>query len=59
MILPYASDRLRPRAVTDPERRAALRAEAETLPSLTLNSAAVANAAMLAGGYFTPLVVIG
>ena len=55
MISPYASDRLRPLAVTDPERQAALRAEAETLPSLTLNSAAVANAAMLAGGYFTPL----
>ena len=55
MISPYASDRLRPLAAADPERQAALRAEAETLPSLTLNSAAVANAAMLAGGYFTPL----
>ena len=55
MISPYASDRLRPLAVADPERRAALQAEAESLPSLTLNSAAVANAAMLAGGYFTPL----
>ena len=55
MISPYASDRLRPLAVADPEHRAALQAEAESLPSLTLNSAAVANAAMLAGGYFTPL----
>ena len=55
MISPYASDRLRPLAVADPERRAALQAEAESLPSLILNSAAVANAAMLAGGYFTPL----
>ena len=55
MIPPYASDRLRPLAAADPEHRAALQAETESLPSLTLNSAAVANAAMLAGGYFTPL----
>lgn len=55
MISPYSSNRLQPLHITDPARQAALRAEAETLPSLTLNSAAVANAAMLAGGYFTPL----
>ena len=29
--------------------------EAETLPSLLLNSAAAANAVMLGGGYFNPL----
>jgi sulfate adenylyltransferase len=41
--------------VTDESEKAALLAEARTLPSLTLNSAAAANAVMLGGGYFTPL----
>jgi sulfate adenylyltransferase len=41
--------------VTDESEKAALLAEAETLPSLLLNSAAAANAVMLGGGYFTPL----
>jgi sulfate adenylyltransferase len=41
--------------VTDESEKSALLAEAETLPSLLLNSAAAANAVMLGGGYFTPL----
>lgn len=54
MIKPHGADELRPLIVTG-DRHAALAAEAETLPSLTLSSAAAANAAMLGGGYFTPL----
>jgi sulfate adenylyltransferase len=41
--------------VSDDREKASLLAEAETLPSITLNSAAAANAVMLGGGYFTPL----
>ncbi len=55
MIKPHGADALRPLLVTDAEKRAALLAEAETLPVLKLNSAAAANAVMLGGGYFTPL----
>jgi len=55
MINPYASEQLIPLAVEDAGRAAALRDEAESLPSLLLNSAAVSNAVMMAGGYFTPL----
>lgn len=55
MIKPHGSDELNPLYVDDTEKRNALIAEAETLPSLLLNSAAAANAVMLAGGYFNPL----
>ena len=55
MIQPYASDHLLPLLAEGADRQAELRAEAENLPSLLLNSAAAANAVMLAGGYFTPL----
>ena len=55
MIRPHGADALRPRIVERNERRQALEAEAATLPSLRLNSAAAANAVMLAAGYFTPL----
>jgi len=55
MIKPHGSDTLNPLYVEDDAARAALLAEAETLPSLLLNSAAAANAVMLAGGYFNPL----
>ena len=55
MIRPHGAEALRPRFVADPEKREALLAEARTLPSLTLNSAAAANAVMLGAGYFTPL----
>lgn len=55
MIKPHGSDKLTPLLVTDPAELERLREEAETLPSLLLNSAAAANAVMLGGGYFTPL----
>ena len=55
MISPHGSETLTPLLVIDAAERDALTEEAETLPSLTLNSAAAANAVMLGGGYFTPL----
>ncbi|RFA30221.1 sulfate adenylyltransferase [Alkalilimnicola ehrlichii] len=55
MIKPHGSDQLKPLFVYDTERHHALVAEAESLPSLLLNSAAAANAVMLGGGYFNPL----
>lgn len=55
MIRPHGADALDPRIVSDSDERQALLAEAETLPSIVLNSAAAANAVMLGGGYFTPL----
>lgn len=55
MISPHGADALIPLLVSDSEQRESLLAEAETLPSLLLNSAAAANAVMLGGGYFTPL----
>ena len=51
MIKPHGAEELRPLLNTD----ASLKAEAETLPSMLLSSAAAANAVMLGGGYFTPL----
>ncbi|HLU07691.1 MAG TPA: sulfate adenylyltransferase [Woeseiaceae bacterium] len=55
MIKPHGAEALKPLLVSDPGEKAALLEEAEALPSLTLNSAAAANAVMLGGGYFTPL----
>jgi sulfate adenylyltransferase len=55
MIKPHGSDELNPLFVYDTEKRHALVAEAESLPSLLVNSAAAANAVMLGGGYFNPL----
>ena len=55
VIRPHGSETLTPLLVTDPDERRELAAEAETLPSLLLSSAAAANAVMLGGGYFTPL----
>ena len=55
MIKPHGSDELNALYVADDAQREALRQEAEQLPSLLLNSAAAANAVMLAGGYFNPL----
>ncbi len=55
MIKPHGSDELNPLFVYDAEKRHALITEAESLPSILLNSAAAANAVMLAGGYFNPL----
>jgi len=55
MIKPHGSQELNPLFVYDTEARHALLTEAESLPSLLLNSAAAANAVMLGGGYFNPL----
>ena len=55
MIKPHGSDQLNPLFVYDSEKRHALVAEAENLPSILLNSAAAANAVMMGGGYFNPL----
>ncbi len=55
MIKPHGSEQLHPLFVDDTQTRLALMAEAENLPSLLVNSAAAANAVMLAGGYFNPL----
>ena len=55
MIKPHGSDELNPLYVQDFDQRQILINEAENLPSMLLNSAAAANAVMLAGGYFNPL----
>ena len=55
MIKPHGSDELNPLFVYDTEKRHALVAEAESLPSILVNSAAAANAVMMGGGYFNPL----
>ena len=55
MIRPHGATDLRPLFVEDETRRQALLEEAESLPSLPLNSAAAANAVMLGAGYFSPL----
>jgi sulfate adenylyltransferase len=55
LIAPHGATELNPLFVYDTDRHRALSSEAETLPSLLLNSAAAANAVMLGGGYFTPL----
>ena len=55
MIKPHGSDELNPLFEYNTERRHELIAEAETLPSILVNSAAAANAVMLGGGYFNPL----
>ncbi len=55
MIKPHGSDVLQPLYVSDDAAREQLLKEAETLPSLLLNSAAAANAVMLGAGYFNPL----
>ena len=54
MIKPHGSDSLDPRLVSA-DKAQQLLAEAETLPSLLINSAAAANAVMLGAGYFNPL----
>ncbi len=51
MIKPHGSNELNPLYVND----AQLLADAESLPSVTLTSAAAANAVMLGSGYFNPL----
>ncbi|HED17800.1 MAG TPA: sulfate adenylyltransferase, partial [Gammaproteobacteria bacterium] len=55
MIKPHGSDTLNPLFVYDSSEHAALLHEAESLPSLVINSAAAGNAVMLGAGYFNPL----
>ncbi len=55
MIKPHGSDTLNPLFVYETEKHHQLLKEAESLPSLLLNSAAAANAVMLGAGYFNPL----
>ena len=54
LIAPHGAEELRPLIVHD-ARRGELEAEALTLPSLMISSAAAANAVMMGAGYFTPL----
>ena len=55
MIKPHGSEKLNPLFVMDTQERGALAAEAESLPSLLVSSAAAANAVMMGSGYFNPL----
>ena len=55
MIKPHGADVLMPLYVADPSARESLFNEANNLASITLSSAAAANAVMLGAGYFTPL----
>lgn len=55
MTSPVGSDSLKPLYVSDETLRNVLVEEALQLPSVEVSSAAAANAAMLGGGYFTPL----
>lgn len=55
MIKPHGADELQPLFVDNNELHNQLSAEAQTLPSLLVSSAAAANAVMLGAGYFTPL----
>ncbi|MGI9303267.1 MAG: sulfate adenylyltransferase, partial [Gammaproteobacteria bacterium] len=55
MIKPHGADAVQPLLVADPDQHRELAEEAENLPSLTVSSAAAANAVMLGAGYFTPL----
>jgi len=55
LISPHGADALKPLFVADNTERAQLKADAESLPSTLLSSAAAGNAVMLAAGYFTPL----
>ncbi len=54
-IPPHGATRLKPLFVEDTDECRALLREAETLPAVTVASAAASNAVMLGGGYFTPL----
>ena len=54
LITPHGAPALTPLIATG-QRLADLEAESSTLPSITVSSAAAANAVMLGAGYFTPL----
>ena len=55
MIKPHGSEKLNPLYVQDDKKREELINEARGLPSVTITSAASANAVMLGSGYFNPL----
>ncbi len=55
MIKPHGSETLNPLYVEDDAKQAELMKEAESLPSITICSAAAGNAVMLGSGYFNPL----
>ena len=55
MIKPHGASELQPLYVADDAQRAALAAEAASLPQVPVASGAAAAAVMLASGYFTPL----
>ncbi len=55
LISPHGSDELKPLYVEDAGARKSLLQAAESMPSITISSAAAGNAVMLGGGYFTPL----
>lgn len=55
MIKPHGSDVLKPCFISDETRRKKLLEEGASLPSITISSAAAANAVMLGAGYFNPL----
>ncbi len=55
MIKPVGSDELKPLFVYDPDKHHELMHEAASLPSVVISSQAAGNAAMLGGGYFSPL----
>ena len=55
MIKPHGSETLNSLLITDSDQLQQLHSEAESLPSIILNSAAAANAVMMGAGYFNPL----
>ncbi len=55
LISPHGAEALKPLFVANDAEREQLTAEAQTLPSIVVSSAAAGNAVMLAAGYFTPL----
>ncbi|HAY46161.1 MAG TPA: sulfate adenylyltransferase [Gammaproteobacteria bacterium] len=55
MIKPHGSNELNALYVSDSTERVALITEANTLPSIDIDSTAAANAVMLGSGYFNPL----
>lgn len=55
MIKPHGAEELKPLYVEDDAVRTQLLAEAASLPSIVVSSAAASSAVMLGSGYFTPL----
>ena len=55
LVAPHGSDILKPLIIKDKSEKDNIIAQSKNLHQLKLNSAAAANAVMLAAGYFTPL----